>query len=669
MARPTSDHTTPREPAPDVHRARAQASQHRAGAASQWLLRRLTGPCLPALLAGGLALAGLSGARAASVAPVAAQHGMVVSAQHLASQVGVDVLKAGGNAVDAAVAVAYTLAVVYPAAGNLGGGGFMTLQLADGRKTFIDFREKAPLAATANMYLDADGKVVPGLSTRGHLAVAVPGTVAGLEAVLQKYGSKPRASLMAPAIQLAENGFVLDAGDVELLNSNQAKALATDAPSAAIFGPAASGSAGASAWQTGQRLVQKDLARTLRKIASEGAPGFYAGEVAQALVAASQAGKGILSSADLAQYRVRELAPVECDYRGLHVVSAPPPSSGGVVLCQILNVLEAYPLTEMGFHSAAAVHVQIEAMRHAYLDRNTYLGDPDFVRNPVDRLLDKGYAARIRAAIAPDRAGVSRELLPGRAPHDLPLPTAISAAGAATPVATQVAINLAVKPAPGDLMSGAQFDAAREPLHEGNNTTHFSVVDAAGNAVALTYTLNDWFGAKVTAAGTGVLLNNEMDDFTVKTGVPNTYGLVQGEANAIAPGKRPLSSMAPTIVTRAGQPLLVLGTPGGSRIITAILHTIVNVVDYGMTVQEAVDAPRFHQQWLPEATNVENFALSPDTRKLLEAMGHKFGPPQPANHLAAILVGAPTLAGKPVENNRFYGANDPRRNSGLAAGY
>jgi gamma-glutamyltranspeptidase/glutathione hydrolase len=664
MARTMSDHTTQREPAPDVQRTDAPANHHTVGPARQWLLQRLTGPWLPALLAGGLALVGLSGARAASVAPVAAQHGMVVSAQHLASQVGVDVLKSGGNAVDAAVAVAYTLAVVYPAAGNLGGGGFMTLQLADGRKTFIDFREKAPLAATANMYLDADGKVIPGLSTRGHLAVAVPGTVAGLEAVLQKYGSKPRASLMAPAIQFAENGFVLDAGDVEMLNSAQAKALASDAPSAAIFGPAA-GLPGAASWLAGQRLVQKDLARTLRKIAREGAPGFYAGEVAQALVAANQAGKGILSSADLAQYQVRELAPVECDYRGLHVVSAPPPSSGGVVLCQILNVLEAYPLADMGYRSAAAVHVQIEAMRHAYLDRNTYLGDPDFVRNPVDRLLDKAYAARLRAAISPDRAGVSRELLPGRAPHDLPLPTAISAAGAAT----QVAMNLATNPAPADPVSRAQFDTRREPLHEGNNTTHFNVVDAAGNAVALTYTLNDWFGAKVTAAGTGVLLNNEMDDFTVKTGVPNTYGLVQGEANSIAPGKRPLSSMSPTIVTKGGQPLLVLGTPGGSRIITAILHTIVNVVDYGMTVQEAVDAPRFHQQWLPVATNVENFALSPDTRKILEGMGHKFGPAQPANHLAAILVGAPSLGGKPVENNRFYGANDPRRNSGLAAGY
>ncbi len=608
------------------------------------------------LLAGGLALCGATGAGAASLAPVAAEHGMVVAAQHLASKVGVDVLRSGGNAVDAAVAVAYTLAVVYPAAGNLGGGGFMTLHLADGRKTFIDFREKAPLAATPDMYLDAGGKVVAGLSTRGHLAVGVPGTVAGLEAALKKYGSRPRASLMASAIDLAENGFVLDAGDVELLNSPQGKALLADPPSAAVFGPpggkasglvdgsvgrSASGPTTGASWSTGQRLVQRDLAHTLRTISRDGTPGFYAGEVARALVAASQAGGGILSLADLAQYQPRELAPIECDYRGLHVISAPPPSSGGVVLCQMLNMLEAYPLADWGFRSAAAVHVQIEAMRHAYLDRNTYLGDPDFIHNPVERLLDKGYAARLRAAIAPDRAGISRELLPGRAPHDLPLPAAR-------------AMPAGVQP---------------EPLREGNNTTHFSVVDAAGNAVALTYTLNDWFGAKVTAAGTGVLLNNEMDDFTVKAGVPNIYGLVQGQANSIAPGKRPLSSMSPTIVTKGGQPLLVLGTPGGSRIITTVLHTILNVVDYGMTIQEAVDAPRFHQQWLPEITNLENFALSPDTRKILEAQGHRFGASQPANHVAAILVGAPSLGGKPVEARRFYGANDPRRNSGLAAGY
>ena len=551
---------------------------------------------------------------AASIAPVVAQHGMVVSAQHLATQVGVDVLKRGGNAVDAAVAVGYALAVAYPAAGNLGGGGFMTLQLADGRKTFIDFREKAPLAATANMYLDKDGNVVKNLSTRGYLAVGVPGSVSGFEYAREKYGTMKRGKLIAPAIALADKGFVLTQGDIDLLHTATAD-FAKDGPSAAIFLNRGE------PFAVGQKLVQKDLAKTLKAISARGVDGFYQGPVAAALVKASQQGGGIITQADLDQYRSREMAPIECDYRGYHVVSAPPPSSGGVVICEMLNTLEGYPLKDLGFRSAQAVHYQIEAMRHAYVDRNSYLGDPDFVKNPIARLTDKAYAAKLRAVIAADKAAVSKDLKPGVEPH------------------------------------------------EGNNTTHYSIADSQGNAVSVTYTLNDWFGARVTAAGTGVLLNNEMDDFTVKVGVPNIYGLVQGEANAIAPGKRPLSSMSPTIVSKGDQPVMVVGTPGGSRIITAVLHTILNVVDYGMNVQEAIDAPRFHQQWLPEATNLERFAVSPDTQKLLEAMGHKFGAPQPANHVVAILIGAPSLGGKPVGDNRFYGANDPRRNTGLAAGY
>ena len=552
--------------------------------------------------------------RAASVAPVAAENGMVVSAQHLATQVGVDVLKRGGNAVDAAVAVGYALAVAYPAAGNLGGGGFMTIELADGRKTFLDFRETAPKGATANMYLDKDGNVIKGLSTKGHLAVGVPGSVAGMEYAREKYGTMKRADLIAPALQLAEDGFVLDQGDIEMLHS-ATNDFREDPASAAIF------LNNGKPFQVGERLTQHELAETLREISKRGSDGFYKGWVGAAIVASNQAGKGLLTQEDLDNYKVRELAPVECDYRGYHVVSAPPPSSGGVVICEVLNILEGYPLRELGYHSAEAVHYQIEAMRHAYVDRNSYLGDPDFVKNPLERLLDKSYAAKIRAAIDPAKAGVSKDIKPG------------------------------------------------VPPHEGSNTTHYSIADKDGNAVSVTYTLNDWFGAKVTAAKTGVLLNDEMDDFTAKVGVPNLYGLVQGESNSIAPGKRPLSSMSPTIVSRDGKPVMVIGTPGGSRIITAVLLTMINAIDYGMNAQEAVDMPRFHQQWLPEATNLENFTLSPDTRKILEGMGHKFGPPQPVNHLAVIIIGAPSLGGKPVGNNRFYGANDPRRNSGLAAGY
>lgn len=565
-------------------------------------------------VAAALALAGAGQLHAFSQAPVAAENGMVVSAQHLASKVGADVLKRGGNAVDAAVAVGYAMAVVYPAAGNLGGGGFMTVQLADGRKTFLDFREKAPLAATANMYLDKEGNVIKGLSTKGHLAVGVPGSVSGMEYAREKYGTMKRAALLAPSIRLANEGFALEQGDIDLLDTATAD-FKEDPASGAIFLNKGK------PFVAGQKLVQKDLAKTLREISVRGTDGFYKGWVGNAIVASSQAGKGLITQADLDQYKTRELAPVECDYRGYHLVSAPPPSSGGVIICEILNILEGYPLQDLGYHSAQAVHYQIEAMRHAYVDRNSYLGDPDFVKNPLDRLLDKNYAEKIRAVIDPKKAGVSKDLKPG------------------------------------------------VPPHEGNNTTHYSIADKWGNAVSVTYTLNDWFGAKITAAKTGVLLNDEMDDFTSKIGVPNLYGLVQGEANAIAPGKRPLSSMSPTIVSKDGKPVFVVGTPGGSRIITAVLLTILNVVDYGMNVQEAVDAPRFHQQWLPDVTNVETFALSPDTRKILTDMGHNLGVPQPANHLAAIIVDAPSLGGKPVAGNRFYGANDPRRNTGQALGY
>lgn len=550
----------------------------------------------------------------ASQAPVAAEHGMVVTAQHLATHVGVDILKAGGNAIDAAVAVGYALAVVYPAAGNLGGGGFMTIQQANGHTTFLDFREKAPLAATANMYLDSNGNVIKGASTYGQLAVGVPGTVSGMEFARKKYGTMKRAALLAPAIKLAKNGFVLEQGDVALLSS-ATQAFKKNPDSAAIF------LNHGESFQAGQKLVQRDLAQTLGRISEKGRDGFYKGAVANAIVSSSQAGHGVITQADLTQYQTRELQPITCNYRGYGIVSAPPPSSGGVVICEILNILEGYPLKQLGFRSAQAVQYQIEAMRHAYVDRNSYLGDPDFVNNPVAHLLDKAYAAKIRAVIAPHKAGISQNIKAGVAPH------------------------------------------------EGTNTTHYSIIDKWGNAVSVTYTLNSWFGAKVMAANTGVMLNNEMDDFTVKIGEPNSYGLVQGRANAIAPGKRPLSSMSPTIVTRDGKPLMVLGTPGGSRIITTVLLTILNVVDYGMDMQAAVDAPRFHQQWLPDATNLEPNAISEKARRVLTGWGQKFSSTQPANHVTAILVGAPKLGGKPVGKNRYYGANDTRRNTGLALGY
>ena len=553
-------------------------------------------------------------ANAASMRPVASERGMVVTAQHLATEVGVKVLKAGGSAIDAGIAVGYALAVVYPAAGNLGGGGFMTIRFADGRKTFLDFREKAPRAASRDMYLDKDGNVINGLTTTGWLAVGIPGTVSGLEYARKKYGTMTRAALIGPAIGLAEDGFILDQGDVDMLASATEDFRRFPSTGDIFLNKG-------KPFVAGQRLVQRDLANTLRLIRAQGVDGFYRGKTAAAIVKASRSGGGIIQREDLAGYRTRELPPVECDYRTYHVVSAPPPSSGGVAICEMLNILEGYPLHQFGWGSAQTLHYEIEAMRRAFADRNSLLGDPSFVSNPVARLIDKSYAAKIRDSIVTDKAGSSSEL--GR-----------------------------------DIAS-----------HEGSNTTHFSIIDNAGNAVSLTYTLNDWFGARVVASGTGVLMNDEMDDFTANPGRPNTYGVVQGDVNAIAPGKIPLSSMSPTIITKDGKPVLILGTPGGKRIITTVLQTILNVVDFQMNVQEAVDAPRIHHQWFPDVTNVEPYGLSPDTRRLLESMGYRFDDSLPANHVAAIMVGAPSLEGKAIGRNRFYGANDPRRGTGLAQGY
>jgi gamma-glutamyltranspeptidase / glutathione hydrolase len=553
-------------------------------------------------------------ANAASERPVAAEKGMVVTAQRLATEVGVDALKHGGNAIDAAVAVGYALAVVYPAAGNLGGGGFMTILFADGRKTFLDFREKAPHAASRDMFLGKDGQVAKGLSTLGWLAVGVPGTVSGLEYARQKYGTMSRAALIAPAIELAEDGFILDQGDVDMLATATEDFKKFPATGEIFLNKG-------QPFVAGERLVQRDLAETLRSIRESGVDGFYGGKTAAAIIKASGAGGGIIEQEDLARYKTRELSPLECDYRAYHVISAPPPSSGGVALCEMLNILEGYPLRQLGWGSAQALHYEIEAMRHAYVDRNTLLGDPDFSSIPVGQLIDKGYAAKIRDAIEPDKAGISGALKQGVVPH------------------------------------------------EGSNTTHFSIIDNQGNAVSMTYTLDDWFGARVVASGTGVLMNDEMDDFTPDPGLVNSDGFLRGDANAIAPGKTPLSSMSPTVVTKDGKPVLILGTPGGGRIITTVLQTILNVVDFQMNIQEAVDAPRIHNPWLPDVTKVEPYALSPDSRKILESMGYRFEDSEPTNHVAAIIVGSPSLEGKAVGQNRFYGANDPRGGTGLAEGY
>jgi gamma-glutamyltranspeptidase/glutathione hydrolase len=473
------------------------------------------------------------------------------------------------------------------------------------------------------MYLDASGTVIPGASLRGWRAAGVPGTVLGLDTALAHHGSLPRSTVMAPAIRLAREGFVLTRGDTDIL-ARSASLLRREPSVARIFLRP-----DGSPFEPGDRLTQPDLADTLAGIAADGPDAFYKGRVAKAVARASS---DALTAADFASYRVTESEPLACSYRGRVILSAPPPSSGGTTLCEILDILEGYDMRALGFHSARAVHVMTEAMRHAYLDRNNFLGDPQFVDNPLGWLLSREHIARIRASMG-DRATPSSQIAAGIPPHERP------------------------------------------------QTTSFSVLDKEGNAVAVTYTINGLFGAGVMADGTGFLLNNEMDDFTIKPGTANSYGLVQGEANAIAPGKRPLSSMAPTIVLQDGRASMVLGSPGGSRIITIVLETILNVIDHGMTAQEAVDAPRVHHQWLPDTIYAEHRALSDDTRAVLEEMGYTVT--EQSNWGAAALIvvapigGANGAAGQMAPDaaasggmrpGLLYGANDSRRTAGVAIG-
>ncbi|WP_145533056.1 gamma-glutamyltransferase [Yersinia alsatica] len=565
---------------------------------------------------------------AASTPAVEAKNGMVVTSQYLASQVGTDILKMGGNAVDAAVAVGYAQAVVNPCCGNIGGGGFMTIHLADGTDTFINFRETAPAAASADMYLDKEGKVTKDASLYGYLAAGVPGTVLGMDSAQQKYGKLTRQQVMAPAIKLAREGFILTRADTDILDTT-VKRFRQDPESARIFLRQ-----NGEALQPGDRLIQADLAETLTAISEKGPDAFYQGKIPQAVEAAAKKGGGILTAADFANYKITETAPITCSYRGYKFVSSPPPSSGGVTLCETLNVLEGYDLKSMGFNSAAYIHTLTEAMRHAYMDRNTFLGDPEFVKNPIDRLLSKSYAADIRKQIVANKATPSVEVQPGMQPHEKP------------------------------------------------ETTHYSIVDHEGNAVSTTYTVNGRFGAVVIAPGTGFFLNDEMDDFTVKVGEQNMYGLVQGATNSIAPGKRPLSSMSPTLVTKDGKTFMVLGSPGGSRIITITLQTALNVIDHGMAPQEAVDAPRIHHQWLPDEVYYEQRGVSADSLNLLKTMGYKMVEQNPWGAAELILVGlagvegvSPANSGNDsavsgkVREGYLYGANDVRRPAGAAIGY
>ena len=536
---------------------------------------------------------------------------MAVSAQKLASEVGARILAKGGNAADAAVAMGYALAVVYPAAGNLGGGGFMMLRPPGEPAIFFDFREKAPLAATPDMYLDSQGNVIPDLSVLGWKAVAVPGTVAGLEAVHTQWGHLSRRVVMEPAITLARDGFVLGEGDVQLLNTSTA-AFAKDPYASKIFLRP-----DGSPLQPGDRLVQKTLAQSLELIAQSGADAFYKGPIAATLLAQSKAHGGILQAEDFERYHPRTLAPITCSYRGLLVETAPPPSAGGIALCEMLEILAGYDMHALGLHSAPALQHEIEAMRHAYSDRRN-LGDPAFVHNPVASLLDPAYIASVRAHMPTDRA----------------IPSADLRAGVASP--------------------------------EKPETTQFSVIDQDGFAISTTYTLNGWFGAKVMGGDTGIVMNDEMDDFSIKPGALNMFGIPGSTANAIAPGKTPLSSMAPTIVSRNNRPVMVIGSPGGSRIPTIVLSVILGVVDYGLNIQQAIDLPRLHEQWMPQSVEVEANALTPQVQQTLEHEGYSFVLHAPWGIPEGILVGGPSLDSHGPA--RFYGGSDHRHPGGAAIG-
>jgi len=527
--------------------------------------------------------------------------GMVVSSHHLADAIGKAVLDNGGNAVDAAVAVGYALAVVHPSAGNIGGGGFAVITLADGSKTTIDFREVAPAKATRDMYLDDKGDVAPELSTTGYLAAGVPGTVAGLCALRDKYGTKPLAELMAPAIKLAEEGFEIS------LRQQQTMEEAADKFKRFASTRKYFLKADGEVYQEGELLLQKDLAKTLKLISQKGPDGFYKGAVADLIEKDMKANGGLITKEDLANYAVAWREPALGSYRGYEIVSMAPPSSGGVHLVQILNVLENAELKEMGFGSAKTVHLMAEAMRYAFADRSEYLGDPAFAEVPAEQLMAKEYAKNIYDQIVAygQKARPSSEVRPGLPPK------------------------------------------------EKTQTTHYSVLDWKGNAVAVTYTINDTYGSAAALDGAGFLLNNEMDDFVAKPGVPNIYGLVGGQANAVEPGKRPLSSMTPTIVLKDDKPFLVVGSPGGPRIITSTLQTIINVIDHGMNISQAVYAPRVHMQWLPDELRVEAFGLSPDTSELLKTMGYNLSVQPDMGDVNAIMVDQ--------ESGLMTASSDPRR--------
>ncbi len=551
--------------------------------------------------------------------PERAEKGMVASVHVLASEAGVEMMKAGGNAIDAAVATGFALAVVHPAAGNLGGGGFMLIRMHEGQTHFLDFREKAPGKAHSKMYQDENGNVDPQRSRLGYLAVGVPGSVKGMVHAQQKFGKLTLPQVMAPAIRLAKDGYALDWSDARAMTND--RGLASFPDSKRIFQNDGKG------WKQGDVFKQPELARTLERIAA--APDdFYTGKMAKEIAEFMQAGGGLITVDDLRNYDVVERTPIRGKYRDLDVISAPPPSSGGIALVETLNILEGFDIAKAGFGSAESIHLITEAYRRAFYDRAQFLGDPEFSSLPVIELTDKKYAADWRASINPQRASKSARLERPK------ISNALAAYAKKHPV--------------------------EAPAKEPTETTHYSVVDAAGNAVAVTTTLNGGYGSKVTIGSLGFLLNNEMDDFAAKVGVPNMFGLIQGEANLVGPNKRPLSAMTPTIVLKDGKLWLVLGSPGGPTIITTVANMLIGVADFGLDIQQAVNAPRFHHQWIPDEIRLERNRFSPDTVRLLEAKGHS---------ISYGLGGDGESIQIDLATGLRLGASDARNDSGRAVGY
>jgi gamma-glutamyltranspeptidase/glutathione hydrolase len=552
-------------------------------------------------------------ARAASREPVRARRGIVASTNEVASRVGVDIMKRGGNAIDAAIAVAFALAVTHPAAGNLGGGGFMMIRFKDGRTTAIDYREMAPAAATRNVYLDKDGNVIKGEGgpIEGYRAAGVPGTVRGMELALKQYGSRKLtwAQLVEPARRLAANGFTVTNSLARGLRGSR-EYLSKYAETKRIY------LNDGKFYNEGDLFVQPDLAATFARLQQRGPNEFYEGQTARLITDDLKRHNGLITMADMRGYVAKERQPLRGNYRGYEIISMPPPSSGGAVLIEMLNILEGYDLKKMDWASSDRYHFMTEAMRRAFADRAEYMGDNDFVKVPIAGLIDKKYAARLRSTINMERASTSEQVRAG-------------------------------KPAG----------------YESDETTHFTVVDAEGNAVANTYTLNNSYGSAVVAKGTGIIMNDEMDDFAAKPGTPNLYGLIQGERNAVAPRKRPLSAMTPTFVLRTdGSLWFTVGSPGGPTIINTALCVITNVIDFGMNIQQAIDAPRIHHQWLPDELVYEPYGLSGDTQRALTSRGHKLiDKPRYLGDCEGIMIEEKT--------GMRLGATDPRRSDGLAVGY